>query len=124
MLYADFCWDCPRCKKTNWENFANEDDPYKCKGCQKKFYLTFSVEVEEIESHNEETGEAESIHLVDIEVSQDSGETWQTMTVNTRDLNPDTSPLKSGWLLRHNGQTHRLYLHESLKRLQTEKVTA
>ena len=122
MLYTDFYWKCPSCNKGNWETCANEDEPYECEGCKREFLLTFSVEVEEVELYDRKSDSVSEIKLTEIEVSKDSGETWEKMTVNTRDLNPETSPIKDGWLLRHNGQTYKAYIHPLLKRIQTEKV--
>lgn len=122
MLFADFWWDCPHCQKMNSESLAKEDDPYKCRGCGRKYYLTFSVDVMEIDAYDDQTDLVYTPKMVEIEVSKDAGQTWEKMTVDTKDLNPDTSPLKPGWLLRHNGSTYKVYMHNSLKRLQTEKV--
>lgn len=122
MLFTDFYWDCPSCKKMNWESLANEDDPYKCRGCKRKFYLTFSVEVEEIERYDEEADQIVSVQMTEIGVSCDSGKTWERKVVDTRDLNPTTSMIKPGEWIEHNGEIRRVHLNEKHNRLQTTKI--
>ena len=122
MLNSSFHWQCPPCNKVQWEDFADEEKLYKCKGCKRSFMLTFDVSVTEVEAYDEEKEIAASIILVTVGVSKDGGVSWVDMTINTRDLDPEASPIKPGWLLKHNGSIYRVYLHPQLKRLQTEKV--
>jgi hypothetical protein len=105
MLYASFNWDCPKCTKVNWEDEADDERRYTCSGCKNKFYLTFDVHVAEVELCDEakEAADYAATFLVAVDVSSDKGETWVEMTINTRDLNPDTSPVKPGdWIKRNN----------------------
>ncbi|WP_127532753.1 hypothetical protein [Paenibacillus kobensis] len=124
MLYADFCWDCPSCKQLNWAGVADEDRLYTCKKCNKKYYLSFRIEVEEIELYDEQKETVSSVVLVTVDISKDNGQTWEEMSINTKDLNPETADVKDGWFIRHNGHIYRVFLHEFSNRLRTEKMPA
>lgn len=122
MLYADFWWDCPSCSKTNHESLAIEDDPYKCQGCKRKFYLTFDVEVTEVERYDEEREMTVNVKMMEIGISRNLGETWERVTVDTRDLNPSTAGIKAGEWIEHNGEIWLVELNKNHNRLQTKKI--
>ncbi|ASA20928.1 hypothetical protein [Paenibacillus donghaensis] len=126
MLYADFVWQCPNCKQFHSEGFANEDDPYTCCGCKRQFILTFSVDVEEIEAYDKKSGQVSEVRLIKMGISHDQGKTWGEIEVDTRDLNPDTSPLKVGdWIKAPGGGSIlEIWLNEKIGKLNSRRVYA
>ncbi|MGK9289655.1 hypothetical protein KXR68_12845 [Staphylococcus warneri] len=118
-MFADFCWVCPNCKTINDECYADEDKFYECDECGKKSALTFSVDVESVELYEEPK---EKANMLKIGVSRDKGRTWEEIDVNTRDLNPATSPLNPGDLIKApNGSIWLVWLDQSTGLLRTKK---
>lgn len=126
MLWADFTWQCPNCKQFHSEGFANEDDPYTCRGCGRQFMLTFSVDVEDVEAYDKQSERVSEVRLTKIGISHDQGKTWGEIEVDTRDLNPDTSPLKVGdWIKAPgDGSTFEIWFNDKQGKLNSRRVYA
>lgn len=124
MLYESFDWGCPKCHKNHHEYGADVDKLYKCKGCGNEFYLTFSVQVMEIEHYDKEkeAAELEASYLLDVEVSRDEGKSWEKITIDRRNLNPDASPLEQGdWIRTATNEVYEVILSPN-NRLGTKRI--
>ncbi|WP_127549723.1 hypothetical protein [Paenibacillus amylolyticus] len=120
-MYTDFVWQCPSCKGTNREVLADEYKAYTCGTCGKKSLLTFSVEVDDVELYEEPQ---KVVNLQKLIVSRDQGETWEEIECDTRDLNPETSPLNPNDLIKvPDGSIFKVQLNPRNSMLMTIKAS-
>lgn len=119
-------WVCLACKTSNTLDVdvlaLSMDEGTaegKCSNCGKRYYLSVHPEwvvdemVDADQADKEDTErEYKRTHPL-VEISRDGGQTWTEERLDVRNLDPATSAIKAGNMVRARGKTYKITLADA-----------